>query len=112
MNLQMIFAGFGGQGVLLMGQLIAYAGMVMGKQVSWMPSYGPEMRGGSANCSVVVSDEPVGSPRVEDADVVVAMNKPSLLKFEGSVKAGGLLLVMYVCIMRSRAPKGAGSGKK
>ena len=61
MDLQMIFAGFGGQGVLLMGQLIAYAGMVMGKQVSWMPSYGPEMRGGSANCSVVVSDEPVGS---------------------------------------------------
>ena len=63
MNLQMIFAGFSGQGVLLMGQLIAYAGMVMGKEVSWMPSYGPEMRGGSANCSVVVSDEPVGSPR-------------------------------------------------
>ena len=56
MNLQMIFAGFGGQGVLLMGQLIAYAGMVTGKEVSWMPSYGPEMRGGSANCSVVVSD--------------------------------------------------------
>ena len=77
MNLQMIFAGFGGQGVLLMGQLIAYAGMVMGKEVSWMPSYGPEMRGGSANCSVVVSDEPVGSPRVEDADVVVAMNIPA-----------------------------------
>ena len=79
MDLQMIFAGFGGQGVLLMGQLIAYAGMVMGKQVSWMPSYGPEMRGGSANCSVVVSDEPVGSPRVEDADVVVAMNNSSLI---------------------------------
>ena len=92
MNLQMIFAGFGGQGVLLMGQLIAYAGMVMGKQVSWMPSYGPEMRGGSANCSVVVSDEPVGSPRVEDADVVVAMNKPSLAVFEKSVVPGGLLI--------------------
>ena len=92
MDLQMIFAGFGGQGVLLMGQLIAYAGMVMGKQVSWMPSYGPEMRGGSANCSVVVSDEPVGSPRVEDADVVVAMNKPSLAVFEKSVVPGGLLI--------------------
>ena len=92
MNLQMIFAGFGGQGVLLMGQLIAYAGMVMGKEVSWMPSYGPEMRGGSANCSVVVSDEPVGSPRVEDADVVVAMNKPSLAVFEKSVVPGGLLI--------------------
>ena len=85
-------AGFGGQGVLLMGQLIAYAGMVMGKEVSWMPSYGPEMRGGSANCSVVVSDEPVGSPRVEDADVVVAMNKPSLAVFEKSVVPGGLLI--------------------
>ena len=92
MNLQMIFAGFGGQGVLLMGQLIAYAGMVMGKEVSWMPSYGPEMRGGSANCSVVVSDDPVGSPRVEDADVVVAMNKPSLAVFEKSVVPGGLLI--------------------
>ena len=92
MNLQMIFAGFGGQGVLLMGQLIAYAGMVMGKEVSWMPSYGPEMRGGSANCSVVVSDEPVGSPRVEEADLVVAMNKPSLAVFESSVAPGGLLI--------------------
>ena len=92
MNLQMIFAGFGGQGVLLMGQLIAYAGMVMGKEVSWMPSYGPEMRGGSANCSVVVSDEPVGSPRVEEADLIVAMNKPSLAVFENSVVPGGLLL--------------------
>ena len=92
MDLQMIFAGFGGQGVLLMGQLIAYAGMVMGKEVSGMPSYGPEMRGGSANCSVVVSDEPVGSPRVEDADVVVAMNKPSLAVFEKSVVPGGLLI--------------------
>lgn len=92
MNLQMIFAGFGGQGVLLMGQLIAYAGMILGKEVSWMPSYGPEMRGGSANCSVVVSDEPVGSPRVEDADVVVAMNRPSLEVFENSVVPGGLLI--------------------
>lgn len=92
MNLQMIFAGFGGQGVLLMGQLIAYAGMIMGKEVSWMPSYGPEMRGGSANCSVVVSDEPVGSPKVEDADVVVAMNRPSLAVFEKSVVPGGLLV--------------------
>ncbi|NLF28557.1 MAG: 2-oxoacid:ferredoxin oxidoreductase subunit gamma [Clostridiales bacterium] len=92
MNLQMIFAGFGGQGVLLMGQLIAYAGMLSGKEVSWMPAYGPEMRGGSANCSVVVSDEPVGSPKVEDADVVVAMNKPSMAAFEKSVVPGGLLI--------------------
>lgn len=91
MTLQMIFAGFGGQGVLLMGQLIAYAGMVTGKEVSWMPAYGPEMRGGAANCSVVVSDEPVGSPKVEDADVVVAMNRPSMALFEKNVVPGGLL---------------------
>ena len=92
MNLQMIFAGFGGQGVLLMGQLIAYAGMVMGKEVSWMPSYGPEMRGGSANCAVVISDRPVGSPKVEDATAVIAMNRPSMEQFEKNVVPGGGLL--------------------
>lgn len=92
MTQQMIFAGFGGQGVLLMGQLIAYAGMISGKEVSWMPAYGPEMRGGAANCSVVVSDEPIGSPKVEDADVIVAMNKPSMLLFEKNLVPGGLML--------------------
>ncbi len=92
MDLQMNFAGFGGQGVLLMGQLIAYAGMIAGKEVSWMPAYGPEMRGGSANCSVVVSDDPVGSPKVEDADVVVAMNRPSMALFEKTIVPGGLLI--------------------
>ncbi len=89
---RLIVAGFGGQGVLLIGQLIAYAGMLDGKEVSWMPSYGPEMRGGSANCAVVVSDEPVGSPKVEEADVVVAMNRPSLDLFEKNVAPGGALL--------------------
>ena len=92
MDMQLIIAGFGGQGVLLMGQLMAYAGMLDGREVSWMPAYGPEMRGGSANCSVVISDSPVGSPKVEDADVVIAMNRPSMDLFESSVVPGGLLI--------------------
>jgi len=92
MDMQLIVAGFGGQGVLLMGQLMAYTGMLDGKEVSWMPAYGPEMRGGSANCSVVISDEPVGSPKIEDADVVIAMNRPSMDLFEKSIVPGGLLL--------------------
>ena len=88
-----IFAGFGGQGVLLMGQLLAAAGMMEGKNTSWIPSYGPEMRGGTANCSVIVSDEPIGSPIVHQADAIVAMNLPSMLKFESEVKPGGVLVV-------------------
>ena len=91
-DLNIVFAGFGGQGILFAGKVVAYAGLIEGRELSWLPSYGPEMRGGSANCSVVVSDEPVGSPRVEDADVVVAMNKPSLAVFEKSVVPGGLLI--------------------
>ena len=91
MEMQLIVAGFGGQGVLLMGQLMAYAGMLDGKEASWMPAYGPEMRGGSANCSVVISDEPVGSPKVEDADVVIAMNRKALrLTLEGVKRADEL----------------------
>ncbi|MDO4741254.1 MAG: 2-oxoacid:acceptor oxidoreductase family protein [Eubacteriales bacterium] len=92
MTNQLIIAGFGGQGVLLMGQLLAYSGMLQGKEVSWLPSYGPEMRGGSANCHVVISDEPVGSPRVEEATAVIAMNYPSMKLFEKSLVPGGLLL--------------------
>lgn len=92
MEKQLIVAGFGGQGVLLIGQLLAYSGMLDGREVSWMPSYGPEMRGGSANCAVVISDRPVGSPKVEDADVVIAMNRPSMELFEKSVVPGGALL--------------------
>lgn len=90
---QNIFAGFGGQGVLLMGQLIAYAGMYEDKNVSWLPSYGPEMRGGTANCSVVISDEPVASPVVTAASTVIAMNRPSLDKFESNVLPGGKLFI-------------------
>ena len=88
-----IFAGFGGQGVLLIGQLLAYAGMYEGKNVSWLPSYGPEMRGGTANCSVVVSDEPVASPVINKCDCVIAMNRPSLDKFEQNVLPGGKLFI-------------------
>ena len=89
---QYLFAGFGGQGILFSGKFLAYKGLMAGKNVSWLPSYGPEMRGGSANCSVVISDEPVGSPKVEDADVVIAMNRPSMELFEKNVVPGGLLL--------------------
>lgn len=88
-----IFAGFGGQGVLLIGQLLAYAGMYEGKNVSWLPSYGPEMRGGTANCSVVVSDDPIASPVLSMADCVIAMNTPSLDKFEANVLPGGKLFI-------------------
>ena len=91
MEKRMIIAGFGGQGVLLIGQLIAYAGMLADKEVSWMPSYGPEMRGG-ANCAVVVSDEPVASPKVEEADLVIAMNRPSMELFEKALVPGGVLI--------------------
>jgi 2-oxoglutarate ferredoxin oxidoreductase subunit gamma len=90
---EIIMAGFGGQGVMLMGQLLTYSGMLENKQVSWIPSYGPEMRGGTANCSVIVSDEPIGAPIVTEANAVVAMNRPSLDKFESSIRTGGLLIV-------------------
>lgn len=92
MEKQFLIAGFGGQGVLLIGQLIAKAAMRQGYEVSWMPSYGPEMRGGEANCAVVVSDEPIGSPLVSEPPVLVAMNKPSLVKFMPTMPAGGTLL--------------------
>ena len=93
LNEEVIFAGFGGQGVLSMGKMLSYAGMMKGKNVSWLPSYGPEMRGGTANCSVIVSDELIGSPVVTDADTLVAMNRPSLDKFEKFVKPGGTILI-------------------
>ncbi|MFH2010451.1 MAG: 2-oxoacid:acceptor oxidoreductase family protein [bacterium] len=88
-----MFAGFGGQGIMLIGQMIAYAGMAEGRQVSWLPSYGPEMRGGTAYCTVVVSDSPIGSPVMGHPSCVVVMNRPSLEKFAPRVKPGGLLVV-------------------
>ncbi|WP_041082301.1 2-oxoacid:acceptor oxidoreductase family protein [Thermotoga profunda] len=93
MTHSIIFAGFGGQGVMLMGQVLAQAGMNENKYVTWFPSYGPEMRGGTANCTVVVSEEPVASPVVEMPTEVVAMNIPSLLKFESKVKKNGCLFI-------------------
>ena len=100
MNQEMIFAGFGGQGVMLMGQILAYAGMMEGQQVSWFPAYGPEMRGGTANCSVIIGDEVVGTPIVTEPKVVVAMNLPSLDKFEPQLSAGGILLINSSLIER------------
>ncbi|WMI80245.1 2-oxoacid:acceptor oxidoreductase family protein [Anaerotignum sp. MB30-C6] len=95
MNTQRICcAGFGGQGTLSMGKILAYAGMLEGHEVSWCPSYGPEMRGGTANCHVIVSDEPIGSPVItSDANCVIAMNQPSLDKFVGILAKGGALVV-------------------
>jgi len=98
---RVICAGFGGQGVMSMGQLLTYAGMIEGKEVSWLPSYGPEMRGGTANCSVTVSDKPVGSPVISgDATSAIVMNLPSLEKFESEVKPGGKILVNSSLIER------------
>ena len=88
-----IFAGFGGQGLLFCGSVLAQAALAEGLEVTWMPSYGPEMRGGTASCTVVVSDRPIGSPIVDRADIVVALNPPSLARFEAVVAAGGLLVL-------------------
>lgn len=93
MHEEVIMAGFGGQGVMSMGQLLAYAGMLENKEVSWLPSYGPEMRGGTANCSVIVSDDSVASPVVTDATAAIIMNRPSLGKFEGAVMPKGSIFI-------------------
>ena len=77
MNKQILIAGFGGQGILFSGKFLAYEGLIDGKEVSWLPSYGPEMRGGTANCSIIISDEKIGSPIVDKPDVLIAMNAPS-----------------------------------
>ena len=93
---QILIAGFGGQGVLFAGKFLAYKGLVQDKQVSWLPSYGPEMRGGTANCSVILSDTPVGSPIITNPDVLIAMNLPSLQKFVNDVQleVDALLLLL------------------
>lgn len=92
MTHELLIAGFGGQGVLSMGMTVAYAGMVEGKEISWMPSYGPEMRGGTANCVVIVSDRKISSPILTTFDTVIALNQPSMDKFVSAVKPGGLLM--------------------
>lgn len=88
-----LFAGFGGQGVMFAGQLLAYAAMDAGLEVTWIPSYGPEMRGGTAHCFVVISDQPIGSPLVEKPDAALIFNRPSFEKYEPIVKKGGLLVL-------------------
>ena len=100
MTTQILSAGFGGQCVLFAGKLLAYKGMDDGKELSWLPSYGPEMRGGTASCSVIISDEAVGSPIVSNPDVLVAMNLPSLDKFEDSVAKGGIIIADSTLIER------------
>ena len=90
---EIIFAGFGGQGILSMGKFLAYAGLESKFNVSWLPAYGVEMRGGTANCSVILSDEKIGSPIVDEATACVVMNGPSFDKFEGYVAEGGLILL-------------------
>lgn len=93
MQKEIIIAGFGGQGVLFAGQVIAYAAMDTGKEVTWFPSYGPEMRGGTANCTVVIADDEIGSPLVKNPPAVIALNLPSFDKYEPLVQPGGVLIV-------------------
>lgn len=100
MERSIIIAGFGGQGVILAGKILAQAGMDHGLEVTWLPSYGPEMRGGTANCTVVLSDEAVGSPIVDEATALIAMNLPSLDKFEKLVADGGRIVVNRSLIER------------
>ncbi len=93
MQTEIVIAGFGGQGVLFGGQVLAYAAMDAGKEVTWIPSYGPEMRGGTANCTVVIADEEIGSPMVEHPPLAVALNLPSFDRYEDLLQAGGTLIV-------------------
>lgn len=92
METSIVISGFGGQGALFAGQLLAYAALEAGQEVTWIPSYGPEMRGGTAHCTVVIGDEPIGSPLVRNPQAVIALNLPSVAKYEPLVQAGGLLL--------------------
>src|SRR5512139_1527246 len=101
MQKEIIFAGFGGQGALFAGQVLAFAAMDSGHDVTWMPSYGPEMRGGTANCTVVIADEEIGSPTVKHPKAAVVMNLPSLDKFEPLVSPGGVLIVNSSLVNRN-----------
>jgi 2-oxoglutarate ferredoxin oxidoreductase subunit gamma len=101
MTEEIIIAGFGGQGVLSMGQTMGYAAMVEGKNVTWMPSYGPEMRGGTANCITIISDETISSPILSKFDTAIILNQPSMEKFESKVKSGGLIVYESTNILHS-----------
>lgn len=103
MELSIIISGFGGQGALFAGQLLAHAAMAAGKEVTWIPSYGPEMRGGTAHCTVVVGDEAIGSPLVRNPDCVIAMNTPSVDKYEPLVRPQGILLADSTLLNRTFA---------
>lgn len=92
MKQEIIIAGFGGQGVLSMGKILAYSGLMEDKEVTWMPAYGPEQRGGTANVTVIVSDERISSPILSQYDTAIILNQPSLEKFEGKIKPGGILI--------------------
>ena len=92
MKKEIIIAGFGGQGILSMGKILAYAGLLEGKEVSWMPSYGPEQRGGTANVTVILSDERISSPVLNQYDIAIILNQPSMDKFEDKIKPGGILI--------------------
>ena len=100
MTNHILLAGFGGQGLLFAGKFLAYQGLLEDKQISWLPSYGPEMRGGTANCSVIISDDPIGSPIVDKPDVLIVMNLPSLDKYENAVAPGGKIFVDSTMISR------------
>ncbi|MCF0238436.1 MAG: 2-oxoacid:acceptor oxidoreductase family protein [Sphaerochaetaceae bacterium] len=102
---QIVIAGFGGQGLLFAGKVLAYAGLSEDRQLSWLPSYGPEMRGGTANCNVILSDEPVGSPIVSNPDILMVMNSPSLDKYEDSVVKDGYIFCDSSLISRPVARK-------
>ena len=99
-TINFLFSGFGGQGILFSGKFMSYKALIENKQLSWLPSYGPEMRGGTASCSVIISDEPVGSPIVSHPDVLVAMNLPSIDRYEDSVVPGGMIFVEETLIDR------------
>ncbi|MCL2628938.1 MAG: 2-oxoacid:acceptor oxidoreductase family protein [Oscillospiraceae bacterium] len=98
---KMFFAGYGGQGIMLAGQMVASAAILENKETTFFPSYGPEMRGGTANCTVIVSDKPISSPLIFESDCVLAMNLPSMLKFEPTLKPGGVLLLNTSLIHQS-----------
>jgi 2-oxoglutarate ferredoxin oxidoreductase subunit gamma len=105
MQSEIILSGFGGQGIMFAGQIITYAAMDADKEVTWIPSYGPEMRGGTANCTVVIADEEIGSPVVKNPDVALVMNLPSLDKYEALVKPGGMLVVNESMVDRAAKRK-------
>src|SRR6476659_4274450 len=100
MQYDIIFSGFGGQGALFAGQLLAYAAMDAGRNVTWIPSYGPEMRGGTAHCTVIVSDDPIGAPLVRHPTNVVALNSPSVEKYEPLLATGGKLIYNSSLVLR------------